>query len=137
MGEGARRDDDTPILYRTHPVCRRPHERSMACGPCAGNMMHTSLSRDAHPLLTSRSFHASEAKLLRVNRTDRPDRTGEVRYRFTGPVGNRTNSNLNSNHVAQTVQTGIPTGLTGILGRFGGKPVQKMKNPIEKNGSPE
>jgi hypothetical protein len=26
----------------------------------------------------------------RVNRTDRPDRTGEVRYRFTGPVRSGT-----------------------------------------------
>jgi hypothetical protein len=41
------------------------------------------------------------------------------------PAGNRANSNLNSNRVVQSVRTGIPTGLSGIPGRFGGKPVQK------------
>jgi hypothetical protein len=54
----------------------------------------------------------------RVFYTDRTDRTGGVRHRFTGPVRsetgrNRTNSNFKPKHVVQTVPTGIPTGSTG------------------------
>jgi hypothetical protein len=39
------------------------------------------------------------------------------------PVGNRTNSNLNSNHAVQSGPTGIPTGMTGIPDRFDRFPV--------------
>jgi hypothetical protein len=52
---------------------------------------------------------------IRVFYTDRTDRIGVVRYRFTGPVRsetgrNRTNSNFKPKHAVQTVPTGIPTG---------------------------
>jgi hypothetical protein len=56
----------------------------------------------------------------RVFNTDRTDRTGGVRYRFTGPVRseicrNQTNSNFKPNSLVQAVGTSTPTGLTGIL----------------------
>jgi hypothetical protein len=48
------------------------------------------------------------------------------------PVGNRTNSNSNSNHAVQTGPTGIPAGLTGIPGRYSGKPSQQRKKPMQE-----
>jgi hypothetical protein len=50
--------------------------------------------------------------------TDRTDRTGGVRYRFTRSVRsetgrNRKNSNFKQKHAVQTVPTGVPTGSTG------------------------
>jgi hypothetical protein len=65
--------------------------------------------------------------------TDRtePARSGtSLPVRFgREPVGNRTNSNLNSNHAVQSGLTGIPTRLTGIPKRFDRFPVDETKKP--------
>jgi hypothetical protein len=45
------------------------------------------------------------------------------------PVGNRTNSNLNSNNAVQSGPTGIPTILTGIPDRF--PVVEKKRISVE------
>ena len=61
-----------------------------------------------------------ERAKARVFLTDRLDRTGAHRFRFTGPVTgrNRSNSNLNSKNSVQPVRTGIPAGLTGLNLKF-------------------
>jgi hypothetical protein len=67
---------------------------------------------------------------LPTDRTE-PARSGTgLPVRFgREPVGNRTNSNLNSNHVVQSGPTGIPTGLIGIPDRFDRFPVVETKKP--------
>jgi hypothetical protein len=74
----------------------------------------------------------------RVFNTDQTDRTGGVRYRFTGSVRpetgrNRTNSNFKPNSLVQAVGTGIPTGLTGIPDRSTGSRSFNQKTELVEN----
>jgi hypothetical protein len=53
--------------------------------------MHLAVLWDRIDVLRVLLEHDSVFRVCsRVNRTDRPDRTGEVRYRFTGPVRSGT-----------------------------------------------